>query len=251
MKIGKRLKNTRKYLGLTQAQFSSGIVTESFYSRVENGRSNISMSKLIELLNYHHVSLYDFFEPAFEGNIEQQAILAFIDRDCDRLKDYKPMNERQEAVVDLMISILGGWKGPSGYSHEPTALTDYLKHSENPEKNIFAWCLLAYLCEIDEVATVVDKVVLALSVYKDDFSWRILVNTLITCLQRFYQAGLQTQALITAQLIDAVPPRSVLVLEHLVAKYYLNLLEGNQDQAAGIRRLLQVNNYDQLLAFTD
>lgn len=61
MDIGNRLKNTRVFLGLTQEQFSAGIVTESFYSRVENNKSKISMNDLLNILNYHHVSLYDFF----------------------------------------------------------------------------------------------------------------------------------------------------------------------------------------------
>ncbi|WP_265488950.1 helix-turn-helix domain-containing protein [Lactobacillus sp. PV034] len=113
MKIGVRLKNIRKFLGLTQLQFSAGVVTESFYSRVENGRSNISMSKLIELLNYHHVSLYDFFEPAFKGNIEQQAVLAFLDRDVKRLEHYQPINDKQETAIQLMLNIL--WGGKSGF----------------------------------------------------------------------------------------------------------------------------------------
>lgn len=60
MDIGNRLKNTRVFLGLTQEQFSAGIVTESFYSRVENNKSKISMNDLLNILNYHHVSLYDF-----------------------------------------------------------------------------------------------------------------------------------------------------------------------------------------------
>ena len=108
MKIGTRLKNTRKFLGLTQLEFSGGIVTESFYSRVENGKSDISMSKLIELLNYNQVSLYDFFEPAFQGNIEHQVILAFLDKDIDRLRHYKPLNDHEEALIEMLLVILGG-----------------------------------------------------------------------------------------------------------------------------------------------
>ena len=49
MNIGNQLKNIRLFLGLTQEQFCAGIVTESFYSRVENNRSNISMEDLVEI----------------------------------------------------------------------------------------------------------------------------------------------------------------------------------------------------------
>lgn len=244
VKIGMRLKNTRKFLGLTQSQFSAGIVTESFYSRVENGRSNISMSKLIELLNYHQVSLYDFFEPAFEGDIEQQAILAFIDKDIVRLEAYQPINEKQETALSLMISILGA----PVCSDSEDALADYLKNSDDSEKNIFAWCLLAHLCSLAELGTIVDQVILALPANTEDLSLRILVNTLITCLNRFYQAKMFDEARITSELIQVMPKRTVLVLEHLVAKYYLSLLNGQEKQAARIKQLLQENGYAQILS---
>ena len=53
MKIGTQLKNTRLLLGLTQEQFSAGIVTESYYSRVESNKNNISMDSLLKILNYN------------------------------------------------------------------------------------------------------------------------------------------------------------------------------------------------------
>ena len=118
MKIGNRLKNIRKFLGLTQLEFSGNIVTESFYSRVENGKSDISISKLIELLNYNHISLYEFFEPAFQGNIEQQIILAFLDKDSERLRKYQPQNDQEKAIRNLLLEILGGKSGHCQLSPE-------------------------------------------------------------------------------------------------------------------------------------
>lgn len=75
MKIGTQLKTTRLLLGLTQEQFSAGIVTESYYSRVESNKSNISMDSLLKILNYNQVSLYDFFEPIISEDIDQELIL--------------------------------------------------------------------------------------------------------------------------------------------------------------------------------
>ena len=54
MTIGEQLKKTRTLLGLTQTQMCSGIVTESFYSRVERGLSEINATDLFRILNEHN-----------------------------------------------------------------------------------------------------------------------------------------------------------------------------------------------------
>lgn len=144
MEFGTRLKNTRMFLGLTQKEFSAGIVTESFYSRVESNQSNISMMKLIELLNYHQVPLYDFFEPAFKENIEQEAIRAFIDRDVARLRKFKKTNDN--AALQLMIDILEGQTTKMKIDGILSAYV-FQKHTDR----LLVWCLFAYLCDLGRV----------------------------------------------------------------------------------------------------
>lgn len=50
MLIGERLKELRLFLGLTQKEMSQGIVSESFYSRVERGTRKIKIVDLLTLL---------------------------------------------------------------------------------------------------------------------------------------------------------------------------------------------------------
>lgn len=61
MFIGGRLKELRRFLGLTQAEMSQGIVSESFYSRVERGARKINILDLLALLNKNGIHLKDFF----------------------------------------------------------------------------------------------------------------------------------------------------------------------------------------------
>lgn len=61
MSIGERLKKLRLFLGLTQAEMSQGIVSESFYSRVERGTRKINILDLLALLNKNGIHLEDFF----------------------------------------------------------------------------------------------------------------------------------------------------------------------------------------------
>ena len=61
MRIAQQLKRTRILLGLTQAEMIDNIMTISFYSRVEHEKHDITINDLIDILNDHHMSLYDFF----------------------------------------------------------------------------------------------------------------------------------------------------------------------------------------------
>ncbi|WP_172992554.1 helix-turn-helix domain-containing protein, partial [Lactobacillus helveticus] len=61
MTIGQQLKKTRLLFGLTQEEMSAGIVSKSFYSRVERDKNAITINKLIAMLNANNISLNDFF----------------------------------------------------------------------------------------------------------------------------------------------------------------------------------------------
>lgn len=63
MTIGNQLRKTRILIGLTQKQMSDGIMSEPFYSRIENDRDEINICDLIKILNKAQVSMYDFFQP--------------------------------------------------------------------------------------------------------------------------------------------------------------------------------------------
>ena len=60
MEIGTLLRNKRKMLGLTQDQFIHGIISKSFYSKVERGLNEISANDLLALLAANNINLNDF-----------------------------------------------------------------------------------------------------------------------------------------------------------------------------------------------
>ncbi len=49
MTIGERLREIRDSMNLTQTEMCAGVVTESFYSRVENGKSEINIDDLLAI----------------------------------------------------------------------------------------------------------------------------------------------------------------------------------------------------------
>lgn len=61
MTIGEALKYDRITLGLTQTQMAAGLMSESFYSKVERGVHSIDADLLIKLLHKHGISAQSFF----------------------------------------------------------------------------------------------------------------------------------------------------------------------------------------------
>lgn len=62
MTIGEALKQIRHELYLTQEQMCAGVVTRSFYAKVESGRNRISADKLTEILFEHDIDITHFYQ---------------------------------------------------------------------------------------------------------------------------------------------------------------------------------------------
>ena len=59
--IGKKLKSLRQELGLTQTEMAAGVISVSFYSKVERGLNDIGVNDFLEILQKHNVSPKNFF----------------------------------------------------------------------------------------------------------------------------------------------------------------------------------------------
>ncbi|WP_236253624.1 hypothetical protein [Lactobacillus ultunensis] len=62
MTIGEALKQIRSELCLTQNQMCAGVVTRSFYAKVESGNNRISADKLAEILFQHDIDINYFYQ---------------------------------------------------------------------------------------------------------------------------------------------------------------------------------------------
>lgn len=61
MTIGEALKSLRLNAGLTQTEMAAGVMTESFYSKIERGVHSIDADTLIKILTAHHFDVVEFF----------------------------------------------------------------------------------------------------------------------------------------------------------------------------------------------
>ena len=242
MKIGTQLKKIRILLGLTQKEFSAGIVTESFYSRVESNHSNISMTQLIEILNHNHVSLYDFFESLTKEHFEHEVIVAFIDQDIPKLKNYLNITKSHQIVIKLMIAILENQNFKISEQCYQKLRTYALKAEDN-QKIVLVQCLLVHLCELDELSILMDKLAQFPNSESDDLTLRLKIQALLVCMRRFYENGDDSKAIEAIKLIDSLPQKSITALERVVAQYYLALIKKDLSKAKQIKKLLTDMGY--------
>lgn len=61
MEIGELLKEYRLKQGKSQSAFIGTIVTQSYYSKVEKNKTQLSVNNLIDLLHYNEISVQNFF----------------------------------------------------------------------------------------------------------------------------------------------------------------------------------------------
>lgn len=98
MTIGQALKKCRLNAGLTQQQWVAGIVSESYYSKVERDIHEIDANLLLKILNTNQIDVTKFFRSLSD---KQNVLSSFDDRIMDAL------NRRdKEAFVQVKKEVL-------------------------------------------------------------------------------------------------------------------------------------------------
>ena len=62
IKIGKELKRVRKSMRLSQTEMARGVLSTSYYSKIERGLNDIQTQDLIDLLKQHGLRASAFLE---------------------------------------------------------------------------------------------------------------------------------------------------------------------------------------------
>ncbi|WP_049151004.1 helix-turn-helix domain-containing protein [Lactobacillus gasseri] len=244
MKIGTQLKNTRLLLGLTQEQFSAGIVSESYYSRVENNKSNIDMDSLLKILNYNQVSLHDFFEPVLKEDVDEELIRAFLNHDANKIKKLNLANRNTQMIAKVMLAILN--KKISSSEKYSLQLENYLSETNERQNKYMVYLLLAYLCDLKQLKKIMDEITEDVS-NQDELTLRISARTELVIIERFYNAGKEKIARQFIEMINAFPNNSNIILEKTIARYYLALINKKKEEADEISKILKITGYSKYL----
>ena len=119
MTIGELLKEYRQKKGLTQKQFADGIVSTSYYSKVEKDEHRITAEDLIAVLEHNNIPLWSFFkELSLKGNfqheykinLEAEVMDAYYHSDSKRLEEIiQDLNNSNEPDKKDDLLIVEGW----------------------------------------------------------------------------------------------------------------------------------------------
>ncbi len=102
MTIGEALKEEQKSLGITATEMAGDIITKGTYSKVVNGKLNLSSDLLVRILLAHDIDIDEFFEMLKETymspkKLEEEKLRMKIKHALD---NHKP-EELKEALVKL------------------------------------------------------------------------------------------------------------------------------------------------------
>lgn len=244
MTIGEQLKATRKMLGLTQMQMCQNVISESFYSKVERDKSRIDTDDLIQILNNHKVSLYDFFAPFDKHSINRkmvnaEIIYAFNRRDIKELKSIqaKILNDEKLTLrIKLMIALL-----QNKIAQLPDQLRQEIRFNTLQIGNwnkeaLWELSIIIDLYDFDELTILLDSIFTQYS--EIDTNDQEVVALLATI---FVNYLVKCQKVINY--IENLKSNPDIALVKIVGKYYQALIDQDKINANKIRGLLVNSGY--------
>ena len=130
MTIGELLKEYRQKKGLTQKQFADGIVSTSYYSKVEKNEHRITAEDLIAVLEHNDIPMWSFlkrlslkedFQHEYIKKINNEVLDAYYHSDRKKIK--KIRQEIENAAIhnkeEHLLSIDGWLEGLKTKDEEP------------------------------------------------------------------------------------------------------------------------------------
>lgn len=250
MNIGKQLKNTRAFLGLTQEEFSARIVTESFYSRIENGKSKISINDLLTILNYHNVSLYDFFISTDHiRHIKRSIMQAFINNDINKLKKYqrllKSIQKKYQLEFEIMHAILNEKVDDLSKETVEKIRRQFVRIGKINEDTLFCINLLIPVIDFETLKVFMKYVVNFVEANElNNFSLQLLCHSLLDFLKRCYEENDKQEAERIFAFFANIPDNSHVLLEKLLAKCYEYLFNGYVAKLNKTIKVLKLSGYE-------
>ena len=101
MEIGQALYTYRKKLGLTQGAMAAGIITVSYYSKVEKGSHRISAENLFAILASHSIDIQEFMD-LMSPDLDQSQ---YSFKDFDQRITDAYFNNQLDVLIELAVSL--------------------------------------------------------------------------------------------------------------------------------------------------
>lgn len=265
--IGSKLKRLRHELGLTQTEMAAGVISVSFYSKVERGFHDIGAEELIEILRKHNISFQEFFSEETKENANKKKVNLLmnqlvkaanedndseIDKIINEFENISPQTTFIESLI-LQAKIISNTHDKhslESLSAEDKKKIKQLVFQKDTDENDYLRIVLIsnviQIYNIDEatflinsiirryhnVTEVEKKVVVALSV--------LMINYIDLCFQRNKSNLCQ----VAINYIKKLPNIIELTFSKILGKYYEDIIHNNEEEASKIKEVLIIAGYD-------
>lgn len=270
MTIGQQLKKFRLLLGLSQADMAAGIVTTSFYSKVERDQNEIVIDRLVELLVAHHFDVVSFFtkisnqDIRTEPNFELMNQISF----AQNRKDLNALDKIAAEIKDGKVesSFWLQFRLENAYAwvlHSNKMISPELKKKVKSiiiDKN---WNRTAYhylsqaviFLDIDEAYQLVDS---AFRAYEkkpetDTFTLQFVAMIAVNFLNCCYHQRDEIQEKYVDRAVNflrELPKDGAIGINSVLGTYYEAVFNGDDDMAKMVIKVLKKSGYLSLIEDT-
>lgn len=263
MTIGEALKSLRLHAGMTQTQMAAGIVTESFYSKVERGVHAIDADILIKILLVHHFDVTKFFEqignqqsmePYF--NMAGKIIFAQNNKDLQTLNEIKSKIQDDKQAPQWLkyrLELAYAWtlRSDDQISPEVKEKVKGLIVSENWDRTSYHFLSQAVIfLDIDDAKQLVDS---AFSAYRkhpaiDTFTLQFLATTAINYLNCCYhQHADRSYTLNALKFLHELLPDPSIGLQKLLGLFYGAVFDRDEERAKRLKAVIENCGYAKII----
>lgn len=264
MEIGEALKLERKRLGLNQTDMAAGILSEGYYSRVENGKTNIRAKDLLDILRIHKIDVTGFLEKLSDNKDNQekyvfhQLLESFYKRDVKKAVKLDEVIQKgnfseSEKFTSLMIAAILSNEVDRINEKQRKKIIDLLFGNKKWIRDSLALRFFGNSMVLlnDEqlnfyLKQVLDYYFETISDYPMERQ-RTVVTIMINYLHNIYERSISGYRLESFKFIDEISPLPELAFFKLVGKYYFYLFKKDEDNLERMRKLLNSLGYEKFV----
>ena len=247
MMIGEHFKDVRYSKKLTQEEMAAGIVNRSFYSRVENGCSAITVDSLMKILYKHEMPITEFLhdfgknEPKL-GMYQDKITAAYINGDINTLEDiyihFKYDDLRIKKLLKFLIDELNGVANQNQFKQ-----LNYIFFKQNKWDEETLWLVFHIMdwYEINDLQDLIDAVIKKCNC--DEITdrmrqliARLAIRYLDICLKQDEDNGKIEELL---NLLKSLPNAVDLRAYKIATVYYDKLFHHKYNEASDIASILR------------
>lgn len=252
--VGEKLQLMRLSLGLNQTEMTNKVISRSFYSRVENNKSNVNIEDLLAILNIQGISVIDFFADFVNNHshkylFQERITSSFNINDIDGLKQIKAdpnlTDIRIKQILEYMINkLIGNVSVPSVVKNN--LKHDILQFDKWDEESLWIFSNVMDLYNFSELQGMVNSI---FNHYKkskmcEEYSLQLIA---LIAVQYLHLCSKQGNAVLeikkTCNYLEKLPYVNKIFLFKLIGSYYKAMSNGDNESADNILQLVKDCGY--------